>query len=194
MAEGAIFDMWSDENEITEEELPLALKQIARRYIAIDYGTTNPMVFLDIYDDGNTIWITREYYYDSKVKMAQKTDKQYGDDLEEFIKDGPPPIAIILDPSASSFKAEMRNRGYRIKAADNEVLDGIRMTATLIQQGKIKVVRKKCRRSLGDILSYVWDKKASQRGEEKPVKENDHGADALRYFVKTIIKPRRLAA
>lgn len=194
MAEGAIYDMWdSIKNEILEEDLPLGLQQIARRYIAIDYGTTNATVFLDIYDDGTDIWVTREYYYDSKEKMAQKTDKQYGDDLEEFIKEGPSPVAIILDPSAASFKAEMRNRGYRIKAADNEVLDGIRMTATLIQQGRIKVVKKKCKRSLGDILSYVWDEKACQRGEEKPVKENDHGADALRYFVKTIIKPRRLA-
>ncbi len=40
----------------------------------------------------------------------------------------------------------------------------------------------------------MWDEKAAQHGDEKPVKENDHGADATRYFVKTIIKPRRLAA
>lgn len=193
IAEGAIFDMWSEKNEIIEEELPLGLKHIARRYIAIDYGTTNATVFLDIYDDGDTIWIPREYYYDSKEKMVQKTDKQYGDDLVQFISDGPEPIAIILDPSAASFKAEMRSRGYRIKAADNEVLDGIRMTSTLIAQGKIKVVKNKCKRTISDILSYIWDSKAAQRGEEKPVKENDHGADALRYFVKTIIKPRRLA-
>ncbi|NFJ61680.1 PBSX family phage terminase large subunit [Clostridium botulinum] len=193
MAEGAIFDMWSEENEITEEQLPLGLEHKARRYISIDYGTTNPMVFLDIYDDGDIVWITKEYYYDSKVKMIQKTDKQYGDDLEEFIKHGPQPVAIILDPSAASFKSEMRNRGYRIKPADNEVSDGIRMTSTLIGQRKIKMVKSNCKRSLSDILSYVWDKKASQRGEEKPIKENDHGADALRYFVKTIIRPRRLA-
>ena len=194
MAEGAIFDMWSSKNEINEDELPQNIKNSARRYIAIDYGTTNATVFLDIYDDGNIAWIIREYYYDSKVKMKQKTDKEYGDDLVEFIKDGPQPVAIILDPSAASFKAEMRSRGYRIKDADNEVLDGIRMTSTFIGRGKIKMVKDKCKRTIGDILSYVWDEKAAQRGEEKPVKENDHGADAMRYFVKTIIKPRRLAA
>ena len=88
----------------------------------------------------------------------------------------------------------MRNRGYRIKEADNEVLDGIRMTSTFIGQGKIRMVKNKCKRTIGDILSYVWDEKAAQHGDEKPVKENDHGADATRYFVKTIINPRRLAA
>lgn len=193
MAQGAIFDMWSEEeNEITEKELPTSLSSM-RRYITIDYGTTNPMVFLDVYDDGDTLWIPIEYYYDSKEKQVQKTDKQYADDLEEFIKDGPQPTYIILDPSAASFKAELRSRGIRAKDADNEVMDGIRMTSTMIAQRKIKVVRSKCKRTIGDITSYIWDEKAAERGEEKPVKTNDHGADALRYFVKTIIRSRRLA-
>jgi PBSX family phage terminase large subunit len=192
MAEGAIFDMWGKDNEIEEEELPQIYKTY-RRYIAIDYGTTNPMVYLDIYDDGDTIWIPREYYFDSKTEQHQKTDKQYADDLVEFINDGPYPTYIILDPSAASFKAELRSRGLRIKDADNEVSDGIRMTSTMIGQRKIKMVKNKCRRSIGDITSYIWDEKAAQRGEEKPVKVADHGADALRYFVKTIIRARRLA-
>lgn len=192
MAQGAIFDMWSEENEVTESELPLGYKYTAQRYISIDYGTTNPMVFLDIWDDGDTLWVVNEYYYDSKEKGSQKTDKQYADDLIKFIGDDYP-IAIILDPSAASFKIEMRSRGYRIKDADNEVADGIRMTSTMMAQRKIKAVKDKCPRTLKDIASYVWDEKAAERGEEKPLKVNDHGDDALRYMVKTIIKPRRLA-
>lgn len=193
MADGAIFDMWSNtENEIKENELPIGYQNY-RRYISIDYGTTNPMVFLDIYDDGENVWIPREYYYDSKEKQAQKTDKQYADDLVEFIKDGPYPSYIILDPSAASFKAELRSRGLRIRDADNEVMDGIRMTSSMIAQRKIRAVADKCKRTIGDITSYVWDSRAKERGEEKPLKTNDHGADALRYFIKTIIKPRRLA-
>jgi PBSX family phage terminase large subunit len=192
MAEGAIFDMWDKINEILESELPSGYKNYTR-YISIDYGTTNPMVFLDIYDDTDTIWIPREYYYDSKVEQAQKTDKQYADDLVKFVEEGPHPRYIILDPSAASLKAELRSRGLRVKDADNEVSDGIRMTATMIGQGKIKMVKDKCKRTIGDITSYIWDAKAAERGEEKPVKVADHGADALRYFIKTIIKPRRLA-
>ncbi|MDR3598741.1 PBSX family phage terminase large subunit [Clostridium sp.] len=192
MAEGAIFDMWNEENEITEEQLPADVKSNPR-YITIDYGTTNPMVFLDAYDDGDTLWFLREYYFDSKVEQYQKTDKQYADDLVKFIEDGPHPRYIILDPSAASFKAELRSRGLRVKDADNEVSDGIRMTATMISQRKIKMVKTKCKRSIGDITSYIWDEKAAQRGEEKPVKVADHGADGTRYLVKTIIKPRRLA-
>ena len=185
MANGSIFDMWTSENEITENELPTDLKPKGMRYISIDYGTTNPMVFLDIWDDGETIWIVNEYYYDSKKEMHQKTDKQYGDDLIKFIGSDYP-IAIILDPSAASFKAEMRNRGYIMKDADNEVMDGIRMTSTLIAQRKIKIVKAKCPRTLGDIASYVWDDKAAQRGEEKPLKVNDHGCIAGDTLIDTI--------
>jgi phage terminase large subunit len=34
-------------------------------------------------------------------------------------------------------------------------------------------------------FSYVWDEKAAQRGEDKPVKENDHACDAERYGIYT---------
>lgn len=194
IAEGAIFDMWVENiNEIRFEDLPKDIQSL-RRYISIDYGTTNATVFLDCYYDTskNIVWIPREYYYDSKTEMKQKTDKQYADDLVKFVSEGKSPTAIIIDPSAASFKAEVKSRGLRVKEADNDVLDGIRMTSTMISQGNIRMVKNKCKRSIGDILSYVWDEKAAQHGIEKPVKENDHGADALRYFVKTVVNPRRL--
>lgn len=193
LASGAIFDMWTDENEIAEGDLPLGLKTYARRYIAIDYGTSNATVFLDIYDDGDTAYVVREYYYDSRKEMRQKTDREYADDLVEFIKNDIYPTHIILDPSAASFKAELRTRGVRVKAADNEVLDGIRMTATLIAQRKLKIVRGNCDKTIGEILSYTWDEKALIRGIEKPMEVADHSVDCVRYLVKTIIKPRRLS-
>jgi hypothetical protein len=45
---------------------------------------------------------------------------------------------------------------------------------------------------LKEVSSYVWDEKAVLRGVEQPLKVNDHCMDGVRYFVKTIIKPRRL--
>jgi hypothetical protein len=36
-----------------------------------------------------------------------------------------------------------------------------------------------------EIGSYRWDPKASDRGEDKPIKDNDHALDALRYAVYT---------
>ena len=34
---------------------------------------------------------------------------------------------------------------------------------------------------------YIWDEKAAQNGEERPLKVNDHAPDALRYYVMTAL-------
>ena len=195
MAEGAIYDMWDDvANTFTDDDIQGVLKHKIRRSIAIDYGTTNPMVFLDIWDDGHTIWVVNEYYWSSKEKGQQKTDSMYGDDLITFIGDEVAVEDIILDPSAASFKAELRQRGLRVKEADNAVEDGIRNTATMIGKRYLRVHKHNCPMTQKEILSYIWDDKKKERGKEEPLKQFDHSCDALRYYIKTKIKAWRLAA
>lgn len=193
-ADGLIYDMFSDEENIYDDSTrPAGLKGNARRYIAIDYGTANPMVFLDIWDDGEIIWIDNEYYYDGRTAKGQKSDNKYGDDFEEFVaQEQVRPYETIIDPSAASFKIELRNRRYRVKEADNEVLDGIRMTATLIDKRRLKV-HKRCRNWLKEVRAYIWNARAQEIGKEQPVKVADHAMDATRYFVKTVIRNRRLS-
>lgn len=206
-AEGVIYDMWSKENIFTEDQLsPEVLSGQCRRFITVDYGTANPMVFLDVIDDGKTFWVMNEYYYNSRAyasntgeqgqqSTSSKTDAQYADDFEEFVEHNHG-LQIIIDPSASSFKAELRNRGYRTRDADNEVIDGIRMTATMIQKRLLRVAKGKCPNFEREIDAYIWDKKAVDRGEDAPVKQNDHAMDAIRYLIKTIVgkNTRRLAS
>lgn len=195
LAEGIIYDMWDDEeNTFDDDDLVPGFKMLAQRYIAMDYGTQNAMVFLDIWDDGDTCWVLNEYYYDGRSKGIQKEDSQYADDFEKFVGTEYLPIYTIIDPSAASFKAALRNRGYRIKDADNDVEDGIRNVSTMMMKRKLRVHRRNCPNFLKERASYIWDEKSAQSGKEKPIKQNDHSMDAVRYFVKTIIKPRRLAA
>ncbi len=196
IAEGAIYkDSWSEEllydlkDEPPDLRLPGGHQQ---RYIAIDYGTTNPMVFLDIIDDGNKIWVVREYYWDSAVQMRQKTDAEYADDLAEFI--GPQNNAkVIIDPSAASFKAEMNKRGIWHVDADNDVNEGIRMASMALNQRLVRFCRQEVPKTIQEMQTYAWDPKAAQRGEEKPLKLHDHGPDAFRYFAKSEIPYWRLA-
>lgn len=188
IAEGAIYDMFDDDNLYEDKDRN---KDIAyRRYIGVDYGTTNPMVYLDIYDDGKTLWVEREYYYDSRVKGKQKTDAEYAEDFEKFCG-GNKPDFVFIDPSAVSFRLELRNRGFRVREADNEVINGIRLVASLFGSKRLRI-NKQCYNTIGEHRSYIWDEKARLRGEEKPMKEKDHSCDALRYVVKTIIKRMRL--
>ena len=93
---------------------------------------------------------------------------------------------IIVDTSAASFIQELRSRGWVVKEADNEVLDGIRKTGALFAKHQLLVNRRKCPGLIGELQSYVWDDKAAEKGEEKPVKQLDHGPDAIRYKVNSL--------
>lgn len=182
-AEGAVYPMW-DDTENTYEETDPRMYRGMHRYCAVDYGTTNPCVFLDVWDDGTTFYIAREYYWDSAAARRQKTDAEYADDLDTFLE-GDRNVQIIVDPSAASFKAELRNRGFRLQDAKNEVREGIATTATLIGNRQVLAERSRCPSLMREIHSYVWDDRARLRGEEKPLKERDHAMDALRYLCHT---------
>lgn len=185
VAEGLIYTMFTKDNIYTDAARPKGLEYLSLRTISLDYGTTNPCVYLDIYDDGEIIWVDREYRWDSRAEKIQKTDKQYGDDMVSFMGDNPDlQCGVVADPSAASFITELRNRGYIVKPADNEVLDGIRVVSALFETGKIKI-HERCSGLITELRSYVWDEKAAERGEEKPVKQLDHGPDALRYYIMT---------
>lgn len=198
VAEGLIYTMCTDDNYYTDIERPIALKSIAQKYIAVDYGTANPCVFLEIWDDGQTIWVDREYRWDSRSEEAQrsgkpqKTDAQYADDMVAFMGTAPEDqCTVVVDPSAASFITELQGRGFYVKEANNEVLDGIRVTASLLAQRNIRINRE-CKGLRSEMQSYVWDDKAAERGEEKPVKQLDHGCDALRYYCYTILPKWRI--
>ena len=184
MSEGLIYDMFDQTaNTYRPEQRPVDMVWSSTRYIACDYGTTNPTVFLDIYDDVQTIRVDREYRWDSRKEHRQKTDREYADDLLAFM--GSAWCAVVVDPSAASFIAELSSRGVYVIPADNEVLDGIRKTSTLIQRKVIQVCTE-CVGLLDELGTYLWDDKAVRNGEDKPVKQQDHGPDALRYFVNSL--------
>lgn len=197
-AEGAIYDMFDEKNlfDDNDEEWTALMKSgfaKCRHFVTMDYGTTNPMVFLNVWDDGKNYWIYDEYYFDSKREQRQKTDGQYADDFERFVKFDKS-LRVILDPSAESFRVELRSRGYHVTGADNSVMDGIRYTATLLARRKIRIHRSRCPDIQREFDAYVWDAKAAKNGEEKPIKENDHAMDALRYLVKTTVTRQRLSS
>lgn len=190
VAEGLIYTMFAE--ACLYDKLAPHIPNTAQKMIAVDYGTTNPCVFLETWDDGETVWIEREYRWDSRSEEAQrsghpqKTDKEYADDMEEFMGSRPEDQCIVIvDPSAASFIQELRSRGWVVKAADNEVLDGIRKVSTMLASGRLRINRR-CTGLCAEMQAYVWDDKAQERGEEKPVKQKDHGPDALRYRINAL--------
>ena len=184
MSEGLVYDMFSTtENEYRPEKAPPGLRNWLARTISCDYGTSNPTVFLEIYDYHEKFYVDREYRWDSREEGRQKTDEEYADDLQKFM--GKNQCTIIVDPSAASFIAALRRRGLYVLSADNDVLGGIRRTATLIERRKI-LINTQCAPLLGEMGTYLWDKRGGPNGEDRVVKERDHGPDALRYYVNSL--------
>ena len=189
MAEGIIYDMFSEERHVADPETFSDLLLDGNRYVSCDYGTQNATVFLLWNQGTDGIWYcTREYYYSGREEGQQKTDAEYADDLESWLS-GTDINAVIVDPAAASFIAELTKRGYRVIKAKNDVADGIRLVATKLNLLKI-VFSNICQDTIKEFASYIWDAKAAEHGEDKPVKQFDHAMDAVRYFVYTILGER----
>jgi PBSX family phage terminase large subunit len=171
-----------DKHVIDSKGLPPRFSEI---YCASDYGTGNPTVFLAVGRVGNSFYVMDEYYFDSREARQQKTDSQYSKDFKEFAQKYPKYLGLAVDPSAASFIVQLLQDNVRVNKARNDVLDGIRRVSSLLEQGRLFIAGDRCPNLLRELVSYVWDPKAQQLGEDKPLKVNDHAPDALRYCIYT---------
>jgi PBSX family phage terminase large subunit len=183
IAEGIIYPMFGKETIV-----PTVERKYTRYVISMDYGIQNPTAML-LWGFCDGVWYqVSEYYHSGRETNQQKTDQDYYEDLERLAGDRYIDC-LIIDPSATSFIALVKQkRRFKIRKADNDVIDGIQKTASAIQQGKIKV-NDCCKRTIKEYGLYSWDQKAD---EDRPIKDNDHAMDATRYFVNTmkIMKPK----
>ena len=190
VAEGIIYDMFSEEKHVQNILQFFRSLTNSGRYVSVDYGTQNATVFL-LWNKGidGKWYCIREYYYSGREKEEQKTDNQYVEDFKEFL-DGTEIKAVIVDPSATSFIASLRKAGFSVIKAKNDVEDGIRVVGMLLNQEKI-IFSESCVNTRKEFASYAWDKKAAERGEDKPIKTMDHAMDAVRYFCYTILNNQK---
>nr|DAK66644.1 MAG TPA: large terminase [Caudoviricetes sp.] len=154
-------------------------------YVSIDYGTHNPCSMgLWVIHNGKALRI-KESYFDSRAERVQRTDEEHYAELERLTK-GYYIQAVVVDPSAASFIETIRRHGrYLVVPADNDVLNGIRCVASLMQAGLV-IIHESCAASRREFGLYSWDDKAK---EDRVVKENDHAMDDIRYFCYTILAP-----
>jgi PBSX family phage terminase large subunit len=172
-AQGLVYDFFDRQRDA----LPVPEGPFARWRVSADYGTTNPASF-GLWGERDGVWYrTAEYYYDSRREGRQKTDAEYVEDLRRLV--GQRQVErVIVDPSAASFLTALRQAGFPVRKANNDVLDGIRVTAGLLKSGQL-VLCQSCGDCLREMELYCWD---DNREREAPKKENDHAMDDLRYF------------
>ena len=183
-AEGRVYDFFDRRRDAA----PVPPGRMEAWRVSVDYGTVNP-TSMGLWGRRNGVWYrVKEFYYDSRREGRQKTDAEYVRDLRALCG-GKRVERVIVDPSAASFLAALRQAGFPVKAADNRVLDGIRVTAGMLREGKI-ILCEPCEDCLREMGLYCWES-----GKEVPRKENDHAMDDLRYFAMDLQgETRRFAA
>mgnify|MGYP005755272561 FL=1 len=181
VAEGLIYPMFDKAVHVTHHP---ELQPGGDYYISCDYGTLNPTSagLWYLQPDGHAIRL-REYYYDGRKTKTPRTDEEHYAALKQLAGDVADKVrAVIVDPSAASFIECIRRHGlFRVWQADNSVLDGIRDTSSLLQMQYLHICDN-CTDIIREFSLYRWDESAT---EDRPIKENDHAMDDMRYFVRT---------
>ena len=190
-AEGTVYDMFNqEEHVITDENLKKEIRDKGRLwYVSNDYGTGTVFVLglFCIYQGKK--YLVKSFYWDAKAEMKQKTDNEYTRDLIDLLESIKPRRvqAIIIPDDALSFIAECRKQRIgpiRVYKRDpGTVIKGIRTQANTLSKGEYFIFDDLSNWPIiEEYSSYVWDPKAQERGEDAPLKQNDHGKDMERYF------------
>jgi PBSX family phage terminase large subunit len=197
VAEGAIYDMFDPEIHSVDWDVIPRGKWNA---VGIDYGTTNPTVFLALtqLEDGR-ILVHDEWRHDSKKAGHQLTMKEHSvaffnwkQGLKKKHADTHPNMPgmaklerTAVDPSANAFVLQLWKDGERtVKAANNDVNAGIMEVGSLLQRNALLFHAPTTKITMEEIAGYAWDPDATLKGEDKPMKVADHGPDALRYIIR----------
>lgn len=183
-AEGIIYEDFDPATHIID---PFPIPKEWTRYWAIDFGFTNPFVCQWWAEDPDgRLFLYREIYH------THRTVNNHAAAIKVF-KDEPKPRAIICDHDAEGRATLEKDLGVTTVAANKKVGDGIQVTATRLTDKRLFLFRNallvrdqelvdahKPACTAEEIPGYIW---ADSKAKEQPLKENDHGCDAMRYMV-----------
>lgn len=184
VAEGLVYDFFQSKKETIIKTVDM--NDYNEFYVSIDYGTINPcsMGLWGVNSEGAAR--IRESYFDSRKEGRQRTDEEHYQALVELVEDLPI-TRVIVDPSAASFIECIRRHGeFRVKPAINSVIDGIRITSSLLNSGMIRI-DPSCKDCIREFGLYRWDEKKTA---DTVLKENDHAMDEVRYFCNTVLRKK----
>ncbi|GAB3166931.1 PBSX family phage terminase large subunit [Myceligenerans halotolerans] len=187
-AAGAVYEGWDEARHVIRAA---AIPEITRVLtLGADYGDVHATrgYLLGLgpdmrpgHDGEHRLYVLDEW------APGSMTVGQHSADLRRWLaeRDQWPPEWIAYDHAASTFGHQLWHDGYtNVMKAHKAVLPGIRTVAALLAVDKL-VVSDRCKHLIEKIPGYVWDEKATARGETAPVKADDDEADALRYAVYT---------
>ena len=166
-------------------------RRIGEIGIGVDYGQQNPTTFeaFGIDYEAQKLRGIAEYYHSGRDEGKQRSPSEYSQDLKvmcdaiEIMYDRVVNY-IFIDPSAAGLIEEVRRvlPHVTIMKAKNDVKLGISRVQKFLSFCKLLVSDTQTH-LIREFGLYQYDPKSIERGEEVPLKINDHCCDALRYLV-----------
>ena len=214
LMDGAIYDNLTNDNYYYENLPDGLLGNGFIRVISCDYGVKNDFVLLDCYIEmeSKTLFIEREFRFKGNDPNEKRnaTNELYVKFTQDFINDRENGhyTQLLYDPSAKAFANSLVSHNIKCQRAKNAVKGSRRvkkldkenqdkkiykenMGIGLVKDGiglkKIRINKNNCQDLIKEAESYAFDPKKLEVGIEEPLKINDHGLDAMRYIVNTVI-------
>lgn len=165
--EGLVYKSFNRDTCIYNDKQYVAIDRIA----PIDWGYTNPAtVYLIEKDTDRHYWVSSEFY-----KTGKTTSEiiEYAKSLR--------PNKVYPDPAEPDRNEEARKAGLNIRHVSKDIEAGVNCVQELLKQGRLHI-HVDCINLIQEFETYSYpEKKPNQNEYENPIKENDHGLDAIRY-------------
>ena len=120
------------------------------------WGTTNASAGILLGLAQGRLYAVDEWWLDGSQMHIKPTVGQQADALIAFAQASQPrPEWVVVDPAAAAFQTELFHRGITARHADNEVLRGLGLLATLLGSGHL-LVSERCKALIREMPSYSW--------------------------------------
>lgn len=186
IAEGVIYDSFDENIHVFHEDLTETFDEVN---ICCDYGVSTVTTFgvMGICKDtknGNRYYLQEETYYDATVKGVAQSDSDRVNDIlrlqDKYHLDRK--STIFLPHDAASLKAQCRkDKRIRMKVRTYapDTFKDINRIQDLFNNQRF-FIHESCKNSITQAQTYCWDTRAQQRGEDRPLKVDDHCPDMWR--------------
>jgi phage terminase large subunit len=184
ISEGLIYDRW-EVKSFEKNNIGGADSWKYKHVFGLDYGYTNdPTAFIAMaVNTMDKILYVYDEHYEKKM--------QNSDIAAMIVKKGFQKERIRADSAEPKSNDDIRRLGIsRIQPAakgKDSILNGI----SRLQEYKM-IIHPDCKNTIMELSSYIWDTK-NEEAKNKPVDNNNHLMDAMRYAMQDVIyfKPEK---
>lgn len=200
-AEGIVYEGWNPAAHVIDRRNIPGLVDgqfpgVWPRYWSIDFGYTNPFVWQQWIEDRDG-----RLYLEKEIYRTQRLVEDHARVIRQVTAGDPPPVKVYCDHDAEDRATLERHLDIVTEGAYKAVSPGIQMVAGRLRDAgdgrpRLYILSDATRETDASLLergkpastatefeSYVWDTGNGRRRGEAPLKQDDHGMDALRYMV-----------